>query len=275
MTVHRVARPPVGYYGGKHYALKWLLPLIPYGDQYVEPFGGSAAVLLARRPSKIEHYNDLDDGVVNFYRAVRDHPDELIRAIRLTPYARTEFEHCRDFPDLGDVVEQARRWYVASAQSVLRSGEQWGKCYTESIDKWWHPAERLTTQINATADRLRFVQIDNCDALKLIRRACESPASTVVYCDPPYVKSSLVRPLPYKHQMDDTNHEALADLLHDVDAHVSISGYRCELYDDLYHDWTRIDHEAQARIGQHVENRRATPRTESLWQNRKSPEMLL
>jgi DNA adenine methylase len=80
-----------GWYGGKFSHLDWLLPLLPECHHYCEPFGGSAAVLLNREPSPVETYNDIDGDVVNFFRVLRDRPDELIRAIALTPFSREEF----------------------------------------------------------------------------------------------------------------------------------------------------------------------------------------
>jgi len=79
------------WYGGKYRHLNWLLPLLPYTHHYCEPFGGSASVLLNRKPSPVETYNDLDGEVVEFFRVLREERDALIEAISLTPYSRKEF----------------------------------------------------------------------------------------------------------------------------------------------------------------------------------------
>lgn len=81
----------MGYYGGKYSHLDWLLPLLPKSQHYCEPFGGSAAVLLNREPAPVETYNDIDSEVVNFFRVLRQHKDELLYAIGLTPFAREEY----------------------------------------------------------------------------------------------------------------------------------------------------------------------------------------
>src|SRR5215210_6512315 len=67
-----------GWYGGKFSHLDWLLPLLPECHHYCEPFSGSAAVLLNRRPSPVETYNDIDGEVVNFFRVLRDKKGALI-----------------------------------------------------------------------------------------------------------------------------------------------------------------------------------------------------
>ena len=79
------------WYGGKYSHLNWLLPLLPEAHHYCEPFGGSAAVLLNRKPSPIETYNDLDGEVVNFFRVLREEGDALIDSILFTPYSREEY----------------------------------------------------------------------------------------------------------------------------------------------------------------------------------------
>jgi len=57
---------------------------------FCEPFGGSAAVPINRPPASAETYNDLDSEVVIFFECLRDHSDETIRAISLTPFSREE-----------------------------------------------------------------------------------------------------------------------------------------------------------------------------------------
>src|SRR5215469_16886734 len=82
-----------GWYGGKFSHLDWLLPLLPPCHHYCEPFAGSGAVLINRKPSPIETYNDIDGEVVNFFRVLRDQKEKLIEAIGLTPFSREEFYH--------------------------------------------------------------------------------------------------------------------------------------------------------------------------------------
>src|SRR6266516_1329433 len=110
-----------GWYGGKFSHLDWLLPLLPPAQHYCEPFGGSAAVLINRKPSPVETYNDLDGEIVNFFRALRDKRDDLVAAIGLTPFSKAEFEIAikEQTEDLSD-VERARRFYIRARQ--VRTG---------------------------------------------------------------------------------------------------------------------------------------------------------
>ena len=52
--------------------VKKLLPLIPRHRIYVEPFGGGASLLFAKAPAPVEVYNDVDSGLVHFFRVLRD-----------------------------------------------------------------------------------------------------------------------------------------------------------------------------------------------------------
>jgi len=86
----------------------------------VEPFGGAASVLLRKAPAFLEVYNDLGNDVVNFFRILRERPSELISAIDLTPYSRSEFLQAQE--TCADDLERARRFYVWSWQGRGRGG---------------------------------------------------------------------------------------------------------------------------------------------------------
>src|SRR3990172_12855061 len=127
-----------GWYGGKYSHLDWLLPLLPKTKHFCELFGGSAAVLINREPSPVETYNDVDGEVVNFFRVLRDHKDELTEAIGLTPFAREEFELAISGPNDVTDLERARRFYVRARQ--VRTG----LAQTASNGRWAHC--RLTSR---------------------------------------------------------------------------------------------------------------------------------
>jgi len=52
--------------------------------------GGGMSVLLQKTPSRLEAYNDLDGDIVNFFRVLRERPDDPVRVIYLTPFSRKE-----------------------------------------------------------------------------------------------------------------------------------------------------------------------------------------
>lgn len=73
-----VLRAPFPWFGGKRRAASRVWAALGNVDHYVEPFAGSAAVLLARpHVGRCETINDADGMVSNFWRAVRSQPDAV------------------------------------------------------------------------------------------------------------------------------------------------------------------------------------------------------
>jgi DNA adenine methylase len=257
-----------GWYGGKFSHLDWLLPLLPKTTHFCEPFGGSAAVLLNREPSPIETYNDLDSEIVNFFRVLREQKEALIEAIGLTPFSREEFELAiaplsQDISDL----ERARRFFIRARQvrtglAQTASAGRWANCVLTSragmagaVSRWLGSVEGLSEIVQ----RLLRVQIENAPALDVINRY--DSEETLFYCDPPYPHSSRGDSRAYGYEMTDEEHRELARVLHNVKGKVALSGYHCDIMDELYSDWRYIEAEPK-----HCHSIKKL-RTEVLWIN--------
>lgn len=217
-----------------------IIPLLPPHQTYVEPFGGAASILLQKPISRQEVYNDLDGDIVNFFRVLRERPDELIRAIQLTPYAREEFDLVYTIE--GDELERARRLYakawMAFGAATRRAKSGWRihadlKGWGKSITEMWNKTDHLY----AIAWRFKQVYIECQDALQVIRR-WDTP-TTLFYVDPPYEHSTRTGRNDYACEMTDQQHVELATLLHELEGMVVVSGNPSALYDRLYGDWTR------------------------------------
>lgn len=75
-------KPILKWVGGKRQLLPDIMPLIPKNPSlYVEPFVGGGAVLLALQPKRA-CINDANEELINVYKVVRDHPDELIEVLK-------------------------------------------------------------------------------------------------------------------------------------------------------------------------------------------------
>lgn len=229
------------WYGGKNTHLSWLLRLLPRTTCYVEPFGGAASVLINREPCEVEVYNDIYQDVVIFFRVLRDHADELIRRIRLTPYARAEFAlACDREHQPEDPIERARLFYVRASQvriglAQIATPGQWGFTRAHSaggMASTVHSYLRGMDDLAAIAERLMRVQIECRTALDVIR-LYDSP-ETLFYCDPPYVMASRPGGKGYAHEMTDDDHRALAEALNSAQGMVAVSGYEGDLMDELY-----------------------------------------
>lgn len=264
-------KPAFAYYGGKgRLAPSWIVPNLPEHRVYVEPFAGSAAVLFAKAPVHHEILNDLDGAIVNFYRVLRERPDDLELAVRLTPYSREEYALADfDAPDL-DEVERARRWWVRSTQGFGQSATRqtgWSISTAQNTPRM-HQLTRRIERFAEIAERLRHVFIENTDGLAVIERYGADPTACL-YVDPPYLRSTRSAPTCYRHEFQEEHqHRDLAEALHAAKAAVVLSGYPSALYDeDLYAGWHRIERSITLRAG----NGRKTSlgdAVEVLWGNR-------
>ncbi len=130
---------------------------------------------------------------------------------------------------------------------------------------WTIPAHdwaNLPDHVETWVQRLAGVVIEQRDAVEVIQQ--HDSQETLFYIDPPYPhqtrgKGSHNRIHRYRHEMSDDDHRELAAALHGVEGMVVLSGYSCELYDELYPDWERAERKSYAD-GAHS-------RTEVLWSN--------
>jgi DNA adenine methylase len=230
-----------GWYGGKFSHLDWLLPLLPKCHHYCEPFAGSAAVLLNRKPSPVETYNDIDGDVVNFFRVLRDRHEELIRAIGLTPFSREEY-HQAIYGTMRGIseVERARRFYIKARQTRTGLAQtaslgRWANCKDTSragmsgvVSRWIGGVEAL----DEIANRLIRVQIENRPAVDVIR--LYDSQGTLYYCDPPYLHATRGDANAYGFEMDESQYREFSEEVNGCQAKVAISGYDHPLMDELF-----------------------------------------
>ncbi|MGS2592090.1 DNA adenine methylase [Streptomyces hebeiensis] len=263
-------RPPFPYYGAKGRLAGQIVDLIPDHRVYVEPFAGSAAVLFAKPAAPVEVINDLDRNVTTFFRVLRDQEADLLRVLRLTPYARDEFA-AADLSEEGITdLERARRFFVRTTQGHNAAGSGGRAGWSNGIRARHTDATatvNLVERLDRLAERLRTVVVDNRDALEVVA-AHDSP-DTVFYLDPPYLSGTRQCARDYAHEADsEIFHRSLAEALHSVQGLVLLSGYPSELYSELYAGWDRLEI-AVHRAATNSRGRTDVPRgTEVVWSNR-------
>jgi DNA adenine methylase len=260
----KITRPALRYYGGKWLIAPWVISNFPDHHTYVEPFGGGGSVLLQREPAPFEVLNDVDSNVINYFRVLRSRPLELKRAIDFTPFSREEVYASSELS--GDPLEDARRFHIRSWQTQhgaphmkangWRFGRRGGNDKRSAVDDW-----NDTTRLPAIAERLKNVQIEHDDALKVIERF--DTDRTLFYCDPPYlmsVRSDRWARNGYRIEMDDLQHEQLAAALARIKGMAIVSGYPSAKYDRLYAGWTK-----RMKKGRSLRNGGSFERVEVLW----------
>lgn len=282
----------VQYYGGKGMMLAKLLPLIPWSRVYVEPFGGSASVLLNLQPRPVEVYNDLDGNVVNLARVMQNPRTHrrLRYMLEHTLYARAEFERALEILQTGtsDPIERAWAFFVAKNQGFNGMAEgpgDWSRVFVQGsgMARVCGAFTRRVRALRAQHERLKRVQVDNIDALECIRY-WDTP-ETLFYCDPPYLADTraIGKRAQYTYEMADEQHEELIELLTAVQGGVVLSGYDCELYRRLdsagweRHEFTTACHAAGSIRGTNLRGEGAgmkhVSRVEVVWRNPRAVEM--
>lgn len=265
-------KPPIAYYGAKVTIAQQIVAKFPDHEHYVEPFAGSLAVLLAKRPSRMETVNDLDGEVMAFWRTLRDRPADLERVCALTPHGRAEHAAAyepvpADHPDRE--LEVARRVWVRLTQS--RGGSMRRSGWRHYMDPNSSPSSTAVrvhgyvARMAAAAERLSRVSLECRPALDVIAAYGKYPG-VLLYADPPYLASARTS-TEYRHEMpSEDEHRLLAEALMGCKATVVLSGYETPLYADLYGGWHRREIETATGQGGSW-----SARTEVLWSNRPFP----
>ena len=172
---------------------------------------------------------------------------------------------------LENELELARLFFVRYWQSIAGNGERPGwkvgrtknGRYTSNPESFRLAIENLLR----IAERLRGVQIENMEALELIRKA-DYPES-LFYVDPPYVMGSRITLSgSYAHELSNDDHIRLSETLRELSGYVLLSAYEAPLYEELYraHDWISVSAETRANSGRMAK--------EILWINPKLREEL-
>jgi len=108
-----MVNPILKWAGGKRNRIPDIITLFPsdYKERiYHEPFVGSGAVFFHIAPRK-GSINDIVTRLINFYKVVRDNPEELISQAQQYPHEKDIFYKLRDHLNHGNLtdVEEAAR----------------------------------------------------------------------------------------------------------------------------------------------------------------------
>jgi len=184
----RVAAFP--YRGGKFRLAPRLVKLLPPHKIYVEVFGGAASVLLAKPPSRIEVYNDVNGSLVNLFETIRNHPLLFLERCEQLLYSRQLYSAWKD-----QLAENFQDADVDTIEAAVRTAYSITSSFTGDPTKGWAfdrsgsggGSNRWATiwdKVKFVSERLRRVNIDHLDFRKCIEY-WDTPA-TLFFLDPPY-----------------------------------------------------------------------------------------
>lgn len=234
------APPAVLRYPGSKWSLaaKIVESFEPHAH-YVEPFFGSGAVFFNKPPVAHEVLNDSNGSVVNLFRMLRDHTDELCWLLEATPWSREEYDESHVLT--GNDLEDARRFVVrcwqAHASDLAKKTGWKSRGAQQRAGGMSHRWLKVPDQLRTLAWRLSDAEIEHREALQVIKR--HSSADTLIYADPPYLHSVRTQRM-YGSEMTDDDHKLLLEALLEHPGPVVVSGYANPLYDDVLQDWRRL-----------------------------------
>lgn len=249
------------YPGGKTRLAPWIASYFPTHHSYLEAFAGSAAVLLNKQKSRIETINDLDNEVVNFFDCLKKNPEKLAYMAAMTPYSREIYNRAFS-KESEEPYEKALHFLVRccqgqNAESVTKAGwrrDRSGRENSYNV-KYWN---NLPENIELVARRLKEVQIENYNALKLIKSFNEK--NVLIYADPPYLQSTRKKKKNYSYEMNEMDHEELLDDLLNHKGPAIISGYSSALYEERLKEWQSFSTPGYAGLN-------GCSRVEKIWLN--------
>ena len=214
MVLFDIGRPrslksnsPFRYPGGKFYARRLILGMLPHHQGYCEPFAGGASIFFVKDKAPNSLLNDLDEDVINTLLHIRDDVESLIGLLEGIPatkelhgYYKTEYEPQND-------LERAFRWYYLNRTSysgIMRPEN----CYWGFGEKYSMRPENWPPHLRTVSDKLQGVALSALDFEGVIDGL---PDGYFVFVDPPYYSADQQK--FYRCTFSKPDHERLAACL--------------------------------------------------------------
>lgn len=190
LIVERPApRPFLKWVGGKTQLLDQFRPMLPemFG-RYFEPFVGGAALFFALRPPRASLY-DVNEELIDCYRAIRDDVDSVIEALGDHRYERKHYYAVRELdPRALRPAQRAARTIFLNKTGfnglyrVNRAGR-----FNVPFGRHTKPAFRDEDNLRSCSLALQGVEVQVRDFRQIVG---DATAGDFVYFDPPYAPVS-------------------------------------------------------------------------------------
>lgn len=184
----KATRPVAPWLGGKRALAGRLaerIEAVPH-TRYVEPFVGMGGVFFRRRQRpKLEVINDINRDVVNLFRLLQRHYQQLLDVLKWQVCSRADFARLvKVDPDTLTDLERAARFLFI--QRAAFGGKMVRPTFGVAFD---NPARfdltKLVPMLEDVHERLCGVAIEQLPYAECIRRYDSRPG-TLFYLDPPY-----------------------------------------------------------------------------------------
>ena len=218
----------ISWIGGKKLLRKEIIEQFPKEyDRYIEVFGGAGWVLFGKEQKGLEIYNDVNSELVNLYRCVKYHSEELQRELNGILMSRELFfDSIQRIRGLTD-IQRAARFFIAIKES-FGSGCSSFRVASKNMPK-------AVEFLEIASQRLNKVIIENLDFEHLIK-TYDRP-NALIYCDPPYYETEKY----YPDRFNAEDHVRLKEVLSKVEGKFILSYNDCEIIRELYKEYTIIE----------------------------------
>ena len=240
--------------------LSKIIPLIEKarGDRpvYVEPFGGSGAVINSLKPVEIEVYNDVDERLVDFFRALIDDDarKKMVLFGETFPQSRAIYDEMkRDWINSPELAKRGFAvFYVQNFSFGGMSFDSYGYAKGATYIKKKDLAaayKNKSSALDAFAERFRFVNVEALDWRQVVDKY--DSANAFFYFDPPYICNSN----SYKKDLAPVDHAELVARLLTLQGGAALSCYDNDVYKPLLEaGWERHDFAASSSVRRSTDN---------------------
>jgi len=260
------------YPGGKFYFTHLIIPIIENTPHqiYVEVFGGAGNILLNKKPSKIEIFNDIDDYIVSLFRVIRNpHKFSIFKKLlEFTPYSRTEFIYLKEkfknnLYDIHPDIELSKAYIFYYLTLTSFSGKKETFSYTKSKKNKPQQYFNHIKKLILIKQRLENVIIENLD-FQIIFEKYDTP-NTLFYLDPPYF--NIFNLYSFDFSLDD--HKRLISCIKNAKGKIILSGYDNELYQNELSSLNKLEFQRKIFLtnSHQLPNHQRQIKTECIWTN--------
>lgn len=172
----------IGWVGGKKALRDVIISYFPETPpaRYIEVFGGAGWIMFRKERTKgqLEVFNDIDSNLINLYRCIKFHPDELRRELQGILSSREllyDFKEQAGMRGMTDIQRAARYFYLIK----ISFG-----CKKETFATRPKRLDRTLDRFDEIQERLTGVLIENRDFEDLIK--LYDTEGALFYLDPPY-----------------------------------------------------------------------------------------
>ncbi len=251
MDTGELLTPIFKWGGGKRQLLDEILQKIPDKiTTFYEPFVGGAAVLMGLQPKKAI-INDSNPELINTYKVIKEHPDELIELLKIHEKNNSSDYYYKirsldrddiEYGKLSDVEKAARSIYMnRTCFNGLYRVNKLGQ-FNTPYGRYVHPLivceERIRNFSHYLMDNnIKIMCGDYKESLKNIRKG------SFVYFDPPYMPlddkkdSFILYTVDVFNKEKQTELKEVCDYLDRKKIKFMLSNSNCKFINELYHDY--------------------------------------